>query len=376
MVYGIIQGGEAGWASAEILAAFVAGAALLTAFALVEIKSEHPMLPFQYFKRMDFTGSFLVIMLLFVGMIGVFFFLTQYFQLVQDRSALVAGAAVTPVAGTMMIGAGISSKAVPRFGPKAVLVLSGLIIMSGMGVFSQIEVDTAYWVPILGVALFGLGAGIAMPTVTDTIMAAVPVNDAGIGSAMNDLSRELGIALGVAVLGSIVSSLYRGNVTGAVDGLVSPEAAGKIGDSLGSIDAITAGLSPAVAAAVSNAADQSFVEALNIGYFAAAGFVALALAVAATLIPWRMRATQGEFWSADDGIEPEQDRSGEDANGEDAEPTPGEPVLVPVPIVQSTGVVRPGLEPLPIGAACHYLDRISLGASGGCQGGDGECLSR
>ena len=219
-----------------------------------------------------------------------------------------------------MIGAGISTKAVPRFGPKAMLVLSTLIIMAGMGVFTQIEVDTSFWVPILGVALFGLGAGIAMPTVTDTIMAAVPVNDAGIGSAMNDLSRELGIALGVAVLGSIVSGLYRGNVTGAVDGLVSAEEAGQIGESLGSVDAITAGLSPAVAAAVSNAANQSFVDALNIGFVAAAGFVALALAVAAALIPWRMRATQAELWNADDGVEPEEDRSGEDASSEDAAP--------------------------------------------------------
>ena len=105
-----------------------------------------------------------------------------------------------------------------------------------------------------------------------------------------------------------------------MDGLVSAEEAGQIGESLGSVDAITAGLSPAVAAAVSNAANQSFVDALNIGFVAAAGFVALALAVAAALIPWRMRATQAELWNADDGVEPEEDRSGEDASSEDAAP--------------------------------------------------------
>ncbi len=95
VVYGVIQGGETGWTSLEIVASLVGGSALLVAFALVEFSSRYPMLPLHYFKRMDFTGSFLVLMLLFVGLIGVFFFLTQYLQLVQGRSALIAGLAIT-----------------------------------------------------------------------------------------------------------------------------------------------------------------------------------------------------------------------------------------------------------------------------------------
>ena len=75
--------------------------------------------------------------------------------------------------------------------------------MGGMAVLALLEVDASYAVPIIGMALFGFGFGIVMPTVTDTIMAAVPVDEAGIGSSMNDTSRELGFALGVAILGSI-----------------------------------------------------------------------------------------------------------------------------------------------------------------------------
>ena len=295
VVYGVIQGGENGWASFEIIAALVGGAALLIAFALVEIGSRYPMLPLHYFKRMDFTGSFLVIMLLFVGMIGVFFFLTQYLQLVQDRSALVAGLAITPVALAMMLGAAIAIKVVPLIGPKATIVGSSLIVMSGMAVFSQIEVGTAYWVPVLGILLFGLGAGIAMPTVTDTIMASVPVNDAGIGSAMNDLSRELGIVIGVAALGSLVSGLYRSDVKTSLDGVVPPATAEQVGDSLGGIGAVTADLPPTVASFVLQTANQSFVDALNVGFLAAAGFVAVALVVAATLLPSRSRTIQANL---------------------------------------------------------------------------------
>ena len=298
LVYGVIQGGEAGWASAEIIGTLGGGIALLIAFFVVESKSSHPMLPLHYFKRMDFTGSFLVLMLFFLGAIGIFFFTTQFYQLVQGRTALVAGLALTPVAATMMVGAGISAKSVPSIGPKFTTMTAGLIIMVGMGFFSQIEVDTAIWIPIVGMAIFGLGFGMAMPTVTDTIMASVPVNDAGVGSAMNDLSRELGFVMGIAILGSLVGSLYRNNVTDALRGIVPESAAETIGNSIGVVGSITADLPADVALRVTEAAGESFVDALNVGFLAAAGFVALGVVVAATMVPRRMRTVQAESGDA------------------------------------------------------------------------------
>ena len=131
------------------------------------------------------------------------------------------------------------------------------------------------------------------PTVTDGIMASVPVNDAGIGSAMKDLSRELGLTLGVATLGSIGAGIYRSDVIEALRGLVPGEAAETISDSIGVVGVVTADLPPDVAVAVTDAANMSFVGALNIGFLGAAGFVALALVVAVFLIPRRMRSLQG-----------------------------------------------------------------------------------
>ena len=302
LVYGMIQGGEAGWTSAEIIASLAGGTALLVAFAAVELKSSHPMLPLHYFKRMDFSGSFLVLMLFFLGAIGVFFFMTQFYQLVQGRTAFIAGAALTPVAATMILGTGISAKSAPSIGPKFTTIVAGLIIMVGMGFFSQIEVDTAIWIPIVGMAIFGLGFGMAMPTVTDTIMASVPVDDAGVGSAMNDLSRELGFVLGIAILGSLVTSLYRNDVTDAVAGLLPEGFAETIGNSFGAVGAIAADLPSAVAITVTESANTSFVEALNIGFIAAAGFVGLGILVAATMVPRRMRSAQAE--SGDESLEP------------------------------------------------------------------------
>ena len=194
----------------------------------------------------------------------------------------------------MMIGAVIAAKAGGKFGPRTLMVGATLIILVGMGVFSQIEVGSPYWLPVLGLFIFGLGGGIAMPTATDTIMAAVPVDDAGMGSALNDLSRELGFVVGIAALGTLVANLYRSDVKPALDGLVPEDVAAKISESLGSVGSQTAELPPAIATSVTQAANQSFVDALGVGYLAAAGFIAVALVVAVRLIPKGLRTVQAE----------------------------------------------------------------------------------
>ncbi len=294
VVYGIIQGGEDGWTSVPIIGSFVAGGILLAAFTIVQLRSSHPMLPLQYFKRRDFTGSFLVIMLLMLAMIGVFFFLTQYFQLVQGKSALYAGLAIMPIAGTMMIGAGFASKTESKLGPRTISIVASVIILGGMGVFTQLEVDSGYFIPAIGLALFGLGAGMIMTALTDSIMASVPVDDAGVGSAMNDTSRELGFALGVAIVGSIVTGVYRSRVTDAVRDVVPDGLAEIVGDSIGAVGAVTRDLPVEVAATVVDAANRSFVDAMSVGYLASAAFIGLALVIAITVLPNRIREQQAE----------------------------------------------------------------------------------
>ena len=297
-VYGIIQGGEAGWLSAEILGAFAIGGVLLAAFALVEARSAYPMLPLRYLKQADFTGPFFVMMVLILAMAGVSFFLTQYFQLVQGRTALTAGLFIMPVAGTMMIGAGMASK----FGPKVLTIAGGLVVMAGMGALTQIQVDSSYAIPAIGLALFGLGMGLVMPTETDTIMAAVPVEDAGLGSAMNDTSREFGFALGVAVLGSVVTGVYRDRVTSGLEGLVPADAVATLGDSLGSLNAVASQLPADVAQTVATLANESFVDAMSVGILAGMGIVALSVVIALVAMPSKMRESQAEL--EEDAVKP------------------------------------------------------------------------
>jgi EmrB/QacA subfamily drug resistance transporter len=289
VVYGIIQGGEAGWTSPEIIGVFAGGVVLLAAFAVVEMRSQYPMLPFRYFKQKDFTGAFVVQLLTFMGMIAIFFFLTQFFQIVQDRSAFATGLALTPAAFGMAIGAWIAGEAVKKLGPRAIVAIGTLIVMAAMGLFTLVAIDTPYWIAAVGITFFGLGAGLGMPALTDTIMASVPVNDAGVGSAMNDLSRNLGSALGVAGVGAVVTNIYRSDVTNAISGLVPPGVAEAVGNSVGAVEAIAADLPAATAAALIRAADATFVDAINVGFVAAAGVVLAALVAVFALIPRRMR---------------------------------------------------------------------------------------
>ena len=136
VVYGIIQGPATGWTSTEIILSFVLGGALLVAFGIVEARSRHPMLPTHYLKQRDFIGPTLVVTVIVIAMAGIFFFTTQFLQLVQGRSALMAGVAITPIAGTIMIGAVITMKVGKSLGPRVLSILGSLIIMGGMAVLT------------------------------------------------------------------------------------------------------------------------------------------------------------------------------------------------------------------------------------------------
>ena len=295
VVYGIIQGPESGWISAEIISFFAIGGVLLAGFGMVESRSTHPMLPVRYLKQRDFIGPALVVMVIIIAMSGIFFFTTQFLQLVQGRSALMAGVAITPVAGTMLLGAGIAAKGGQVLGPRALSILGSLIVMGAMVMLAFIEVDSPFAVLITSMALFGFGFGIIMPTVTDTIMAAVPVDEAGIGSSMNDTSRELGFALGVAILGSIVTSTYRSDVTESLAGLAPGQVVRDVADSLGSLGQVVSLLSPDVASAVTIAANGAFVDAMRIGVIAGIGIVGLSIVITLLTMPTKMRAAQAEL---------------------------------------------------------------------------------
>ena len=298
--YGIIQGAEAGWSSPQIVGAFVAAVALISAFGIVEARTKEPMLPLQFFRQKDFTGGVIIIGLIFFSMFVTFFFLTQYLQIVQGRSAFEAGSLIVVVAVGMMAGAPLAGTFVKRVGPRVLLVGSLAAMISGLVLLLQLDIDSSTTRIAISLATFGIGAGLGLAPLTDTVMAAVPVSDAGIGSAVNDVSRELGSSLGVASVGSLANSIYRGNVEEALNGSVPPSAIEAAKEGIG-VAAISSESLPAdVAAQVINSANLAFVDAITAGFIVSIGVLALAAVVALTLLPNKMRETQAELEETDE----------------------------------------------------------------------------
>jgi EmrB/QacA subfamily drug resistance transporter len=292
LVYGVIQGSEAGWASAEIVGSFVVAALLLGAFGFIERTAEHPMLPLGFFRARDFTGSVLVLGLLFFSGIVMFFFLTQYFQLIQLRSPFETGLMILPNAGAIVVASGIAQFALPRVGPRR-LVATGVAIMAlGTALFTGVDAGTDATTLIAFIMIFGFGFGLAAQPLTDTVMAAVPVEDAGIGSAVNDVSRELGSALGVAILGSIVSGLYRSNVDSDLSGQVPDDVVELAREGLGVIGVAAQQLPPDVAGTAVTGANEAFIDAMTNGFWFSVAFLGIGLVVSLTMLPDRVRQVQ------------------------------------------------------------------------------------
>ncbi len=300
LVFGIIQGGEVGWLTGEILLAFGLATILLGAFTIVELRSDHPMLPLKFFRQKDFTGAVLTIGLILFGMLVTFFFLTQFLQIVQGRSALAAGLLVIPVSVAMMFGAPLSGRLMDTIGPRYLVLAMTTAMVTGVLMLTGLEATSGTAAVIVPLAIFGFGAGLGMPALTDTVMAAVPETDAGIGSAVNDVSRELGGALGVATVGSIVSSLYHSNVQTSLVGTGLPsEVIDLASESIGVATIAAQSLPGDAALTVREAATGAFIDAMSTGFRVSAAILLGAVVIAYTLIPRRMRAVQASTRSVD-----------------------------------------------------------------------------
>ena len=302
LVYGIIEAPANGWTSPTTLGAFAIAAVLGLAFAWRETHTREPMLDLALFRDRRFTAGAGAIALTFFAMFGVIFGLTQYLQFVLGKTALEAGTLMVTLAIAIPVGARISLKAVAHAGTNRVigggLVLVALVLLS----FTQWTPTTDTW--IVSVTLFVLAIGMAnvMAPATGAVMSAVPEAKAGVGSAMNDLLRQLGGALGVAVIGSVMNTAYRDRMAGAVIGLPA-QAAAAAGDSVGAAVAIAGRLGGPAGQALAGVARSSFVDAL-----ATAAIVAAAVAVlTAVLVVRAMPARASESEAA---TEPATQRPG------------------------------------------------------------------
>ena len=208
LVFTIIEAPVFGWLSPLTLAGFVVAAALLAAFVWWELNIEHPLLPVRIFENLRFSAASVSITSAFFALFGFVFLITQYFQLVRGYGPLDAGVRTVPVALAIAAASVLSPKLVERIGTKRV-VAGGLASMSMGFLWVSFASATTPYLEIVGqMILLGAGLGATTAPATESIMGSLAVDKAGVGSAVNDTTRELGGTLGVAVIGSVFSSVY------------------------------------------------------------------------------------------------------------------------------------------------------------------------
>lgn len=288
VLWGVIEGPVKGWSDTTVIAAIVGGLVLLAAFVVWELRCAHPMLDVRFFKNPRFSAANGAITLVFFSMFGASFLATQYLQTVLGFSALDAGVRMLPMALTMLVVAPISPRLVERVGTKVVVGTGLLLAAAGTAVMSQIPVEDGYLVMAGGMMIMATGMGLVMAPATESIMGSLPPAKAGVGSAMNDTTRQMGGALGVAILGSVLASSYRPAVESSLTELGAP---GQVVDvakeSIGGAVQVAAELPAALGDAVARAASEAFVSSFHSTVLVASAVLCVAAAIVFKFLPAR-----------------------------------------------------------------------------------------
>jgi EmrB/QacA subfamily drug resistance transporter len=307
LTYTVIEAPRHGWESSATLGGFAGAAVLLAAFVVSQLRRPDPMLDVRLFRNPRFTAGSVSIALAFFGLFGFIFMITQYFQIVRGYDPLRAGVATLPFAIVTGAFSPIAITVMKRVGTKAVVTGGMLLMSAGFLVAATTGVDTAYWGRIIiAMVLMAAGLGLTASPATEAIMGALPPDKAGVGSAVNDTTRELGGTLGVAVVGSVLSSAYGSHVVSALTGLGVPgRVASEAGQSVAAGLTVAGHLPPGLREVAAAAAQQAFVTGLHQGSLVAAGATAAAALVALIFLPARARNVLPTAAVSEKAAEPE-----------------------------------------------------------------------
>jgi len=273
LIYAIIEAPEKGWLSGVTLAGFAISIVFGALFVWYEKRQENPMVDLNLFKNARLSAAAGSIGIAFMAMLGMMFLLTQYLQFVQGYSPLDTGYRLVPMALGFLVGAPTSAAFVAKTNSKVVMTVGMLLVAISVGAMSFLDVETTYWFTGTLIFLMGLGMANTMAPATDSVMAAVPEAQAGVGSALNDTVRQIGGALGVGIFGSIMSSIYASSMTDAVVGLPA-ELADGASNQIGAALQIAGSLEGAASGALVTASKAAFIDGASTVYIIS-GIVAL-----------------------------------------------------------------------------------------------------
>jgi EmrB/QacA subfamily drug resistance transporter len=289
LVYGFIEAPNHGWAGGRTLLAFGIAVLALGAFGVWEHRSAHPMLDFDFFKKPAFSAGAGAITLTFFAMFGTFFLFTQFLQLIMGYDPLMAGVRMLPMAFTMILVAPNSARIAHRIGTRRTMALGLTIISAALFLFLTMHVGSSYLGVLLPLMIMAAGMALTMSPATAAIMTSLPLAKAGVGSAMNDTTREVGGALGVAILGSAVSATYSSDLVAHLPAGLSTEAISAAKSSLGGALRVAQDTG---SSEIADVARHAFIKGMHVANVSGGIVVLVAAALVMKFMPERPHGHQ------------------------------------------------------------------------------------
>ena len=287
LVYAIIEAPHRGWSAAGSLLAFGVAAVALTLFAVRELTARHPMLDLRLFRDRRFSLASGGIALTYFALFGTFFLVSQLLQLVMGLTPLQAGFVQLPVSLIMLTVTPRVARVVDRIGARPVVAVGLVLVAVGLAGLSQVGEGTSALAVAAALVPMAVGIACTGAPLTTLMMAAVPPARAGVGSAMNNASREIGGAFGVAVLGSLLTTRYSSAIGPVLEGAPAAVRAQAETGLAGALQA-AADLPAGAGAALTETARAAFVDG-----FALAGTVSAVLATVVALGAWLLLPAAG-----------------------------------------------------------------------------------
>ncbi|MFI8975214.1 MFS transporter [Nocardia asteroides] len=273
LVYGIIEGSEAGWTDWRVVLSLAVSAAALALYAVLGLRNDHPLLDPRLFGIPGFRAGAVTILVQFMAVFGFFFVGLQYLQLILGYSPLKSAVALVPIAVVVLPTSVLTPRLTRLVGIKAVMSVGLLLLAAGMFALSFLEVDSGYLPFFGGLIVAGLGVGLTSTVGTAVIVGSLRTDQQGVASAMNDATREVGSAVGIALMGSVFASYYKSALP-SLDAL--PPNASHAVESSAAAGIHVAGLIGPQGPALAESVKSAFISGLTASLIAVSVIVAIA----------------------------------------------------------------------------------------------------
>jgi EmrB/QacA subfamily drug resistance transporter len=206
LTYGLIETNDHAWGSTRVLTLFAIAIVALAAFVVLELRQRAPMLDLSLFRDSSFSGANTVMFLVGLAMFGIFFYNSLFLQRILHYGAIKTGATFLPMTLLIMFVAPAAGKVADRIGPRWLMGAGMTLLTGSLLLFATLDAKSSWWDILPGLVVGGVGMATVMAPTTTAAMASVPVDKAGVGSAVINSMRQVGGSLGIAIMGTLIAS--------------------------------------------------------------------------------------------------------------------------------------------------------------------------